>query len=529
MQIIEDSAIARSTAKSVTDLLARERRRLHERMDRRPDLDQHPRRRDRGPGPRLQEPGPGPDQRPSRRHRQRLQAVDRRRRAHRDRARPVLRRLRQPEHGRRDQHHPEDRPHRARHPHRGDGGSWALFTGQGAERRHHRQLRLVCRAPMAARATTTTWAAAAASRTPPGPPLRRHRRLRLCRSTRTIGSTSRIRTDGVYDAGFRGSSANIFAFDNRYNQFVRLHLQRQDARTAAAASSSRPTTSTTSTISTIPRPLSAAQRLGARTLRSTTTAASSTSSARASSPRYKPWTATSCCSASTGSADWMRSDRYRAGPPTRSPSSRRRTTTRSRTSSRSMPRTRSASRRPGDGARRRAPDLRQHSARLDAERAHPDPRQQQLPGDHLLGRRDLTGHRLAQHPRRRLERLSRADRDRARRELHGHADRHHDLRQSQPAAGDQPPDRGRRDRRTGTAAASTPRSSRTSSATASTAVTHLVDRRRGRSSRAEQSRRHRRAGPRVPGSMPASSARSGSTCRRPGTGTCSATATTISR
>ena len=91
----------------------RERRRLHERMDARPDLDQHPRRRDRGPGPRLQEPGAGADQRPSRRHRQHLQAVDRRHRAHRDRARALLGDLRQPEHGRRHQHHPEDRPDRA--------------------------------------------------------------------------------------------------------------------------------------------------------------------------------------------------------------------------------------------------------------------------------------------------------------------------------------------------------------------------------------------------------------------------------
>ena len=65
----------------------RELRRLHERVDRGPDLDQHPRRRHRRPGPRLQEPGADPDQRPSRRHGQRLQAVDRRRRAHRDRPR----------------------------------------------------------------------------------------------------------------------------------------------------------------------------------------------------------------------------------------------------------------------------------------------------------------------------------------------------------------------------------------------------------------------------------------------------------
>ena len=31
-----------------------------------------------------------------------------------------------------------------------------------------------------------------------------------------------IRSDGVYDAGFRGSAANVFAFDNRYNQSAEL-------------------------------------------------------------------------------------------------------------------------------------------------------------------------------------------------------------------------------------------------------------------------------------------------------------------
>ena len=112
VQVIHQDRIAKSTAKSVTELLAENAVGFMSEWTAGPDLDQHPRRRHRGPGPRLQEPGADPDQRPSCRHRQHLQAVDRRRRAHRDRAWPVLGRLRQPEHGRRDQHHPEDRPHR---------------------------------------------------------------------------------------------------------------------------------------------------------------------------------------------------------------------------------------------------------------------------------------------------------------------------------------------------------------------------------------------------------------------------------
>ena len=92
----------------------RQRGRLSERMDARPDLAEHSRRRDRRAGPRFPQPGAGADQRPSRRNREPVQALDRRHRPHRDRARPVVRGLRQPEHGRRHQPDHEDRPLRAR-------------------------------------------------------------------------------------------------------------------------------------------------------------------------------------------------------------------------------------------------------------------------------------------------------------------------------------------------------------------------------------------------------------------------------
>ena len=67
-----------------------------------------------------------------------------------------------------------------------------------------------------ARATTTRSRAARPSSTrrgrataPPAPS--------ATRSTRPAASRARCASDGIYNAGFRGSSANLFAFDTRYN------------------------------------------------------------------------------------------------------------------------------------------------------------------------------------------------------------------------------------------------------------------------------------------------------------------------
>ena len=376
VQVIPQDRIATSTAKSVTELLAENAVGFMSEWTAGQTSINIRGGADRRPGPRLQEPGADADQRPSRRHRQHLQAVDRRRRAHRDRARPVLGGLRQPEHGRRDQHHPEDRPHRARHLRRGGRAArGTLFEGKVAERRHHRQLRLVCRRRRRPREQLPD--RRRQRRAEHGlDALRRHRRLRLADRRRTTASTSRCASDGIYDAGFRGSSANIFAFDKRYNHSIDIDLQRQDARRPRQLSASRPTTSTTSTISTIPR-RSARSMRSPRAPRSTTTAASSTSSARASSRASSRRRATSCCSASTGSAATLRSDRYRAGGIAGHPALAAGQQPDRQLLRASMPRTRSSffdDRLTVRGGVRQTYGT--HGARLDAQRADPDPRHQ---------------------------------------------------------------------------------------------------------------------------------------------------------
>ena len=62
------------------------------------------------------------------------------------------------------------------------------------------------------------------------------RRLSASSSTQNNRVDVTVRTDGIYNAGFRGSSANIFAFDDRYNQSFDMTLQRQDRAMGAATS-----------------------------------------------------------------------------------------------------------------------------------------------------------------------------------------------------------------------------------------------------------------------------------------------------
>ena len=80
-----------------------------------------------------------------------------------------------------------------------------------------------------------------------------------------IDETSRIegtvRSDGIYNAGFRGSSANLFAFDTRYS--LRRPATSPRRATGRATSTSRPTSSPTSTISTILAAQRAQRRHGA--------------------------------------------------------------------------------------------------------------------------------------------------------------------------------------------------------------------------------------------------------------------------
>ena len=145
VQVIHQDRIAKSTARSVTELLNENAVGFMSEWTPGQTSINIRGARDRGPGPRLQEPGAGADQRPSRRHRQHLQAVERRHRAHRDRARALVGDLRQPEHGRRHQHHPEDRPDGAGQRRAGRCGLVEPARGQGRERRPLQGLRLVRR------------------------------------------------------------------------------------------------------------------------------------------------------------------------------------------------------------------------------------------------------------------------------------------------------------------------------------------------------------------------------------------------
>ena len=120
-----------------------------------------------------------------------------------------------------------------------------------------------------------------------------------------IDETSRVegtvRSDGIYNAGFRGSSANLFAFDTRYNySFDTSYLAKtRDGQGNCLLPGLLRHRRRRSQQSLAAQRAECARR---RAPRWTTTAASSTSSARASSRATSCSPATSCCSASTGSA-----------------------------------------------------------------------------------------------------------------------------------------------------------------------------------------------------------------------------------
>ena len=107
-----------------------------------------------------------------------------------------------------------------------------------------------------------------------------------------------VRTDGIYDAGFRGSSANIFAFDNRYNHSVDFTYNGKTPDGRGNVFFQAYYVQDVDDLNN-PSPLSALNAAN-RARRWTTTGASSTSSAPASSRATSSSPATSCCSASTG-------------------------------------------------------------------------------------------------------------------------------------------------------------------------------------------------------------------------------------
>ena len=262
-----------------------------------------------------------------------------------------------------------------------------------------------------------------------------------------IDETSRIegtvRSDGIYNAGFRGSSANLFAFDTRYNySFDTSYL----AKTRDGQGNVYFQAYFVTDVDDLnnPSPLSALNAPASRTTTDHNRRQLDILGTRFQ-PRYKLFSGNELLFGLDWERSWLRSDRYRAGRRGGDPALAAGQQP-DRQCLRGLPRGfAELLRRQADRARRRAPDLGHHGARLDALCADPGHRHQSLPGHDLLGGPDLRLHRLVGRPSRRLERLSCADRHRDRRQLHDHADRHHHLRQSGTGAGDQPAMGGRRD------------------------------------------------------------------------------------
>ena len=241
--------------------------------------------------------------------------------------------------------------------------------GQGAERRHDRQVRLVCRrrgrlAPGLQQERRRHRAEH------PLVALRRHRRLR-----HADRRGQPRRRHGPQRRRLRRRLPRLVRQRLRLRQPLqpvgRLHLQRQDAGRPRQRVRSRPTTCATSTTSTTPARSARSTRFGVAHLLSTTTAASSTSWARASSRATSCGRATSCCSASTGSAAGSAPTAIALDQRGREPAlaagqqpDRKRLRLLCRGCAALL-------RRPLDGARRRAPDLRQHGG--STGRRTPDP------------------------------------------------------------------------------------------------------------------------------------------------------------
>ena len=95
-------------------------------------------------------------------------------------------------------------------------GSWGLGQGK-LQHGGVKQGSTITSVFRAAAATISTSAAARTKKTPRGTDAV-HRRRSASRSTTTNRVDLNMRTDGIYDAGFRGSSSNVYAFDDRTNQ-----------------------------------------------------------------------------------------------------------------------------------------------------------------------------------------------------------------------------------------------------------------------------------------------------------------------
>lgn len=118
-----------------------------------------------------------------------------------------------------------------------------------------------------------------------------------------------IRSDGVYDAGFRGSSANVFAFDNRFNQSADLTYNGKTPDGRGSLYVQAYYVRDVDDLSN-PSPLSALNAFGARTYLDRNRRQLDIVGTRFQ-PGYKPWTGNELLLGIDWERSTIRSDRYR--------------------------------------------------------------------------------------------------------------------------------------------------------------------------------------------------------------------------
>ena len=121
------------------------------------------------------------------------------------------------------------------------------------------------------------------------------------------------RTDGIYDAGFRGSSANIFAFDTRYNQSVDLTYNGKTPDGRGNVYFQAYYVQDVDDLNN-PSPLSNLNSVATRTTMDHNRRQLDIFGARLQ-PRYKVWSSNELLLGADWEKAWIRSTRFRAGGP----------------------------------------------------------------------------------------------------------------------------------------------------------------------------------------------------------------------
>jgi vitamin B12 transporter len=180
--------------------------------------------------------------------------------------------------------------------------------GQGAERRHQRRSTgTSARGRHAARLQSA--AAASPSRTPTGRATAAPAPSAADRRDQRVDVT--VRSDGIYDAGFRGSASNVFAFDNRYNQSVDVTYNGQTPDGRGNVYFQAYYVQDVDDLNN-PSPLSTLNATAARTTMDHNRRQLDIVGARFQ-PRYRLWSTNELLVGMDWEESWIRSTRYRAG------------------------------------------------------------------------------------------------------------------------------------------------------------------------------------------------------------------------